>query len=281
MNSVNDLRRATHARGPLALSRSGVIKGTELYEGTLVDKFETGWHLHDGWQIVAVTHGERRYQFNAGTLVARPGHLVLLPPNLIHRAQCARQGETSFRIATLPPLAFQALEGAVPARLYNKELFDQFLLTYLSLQGEQSHEREADLLKNLEIILSVAASTRKNEKLRAPAFVVETRRHLLESLRHVTSLASLAARVCVSPYHLAHTFTKFVGLSPLAFHVRARLLESRALLAKGDSLIDVAHSLGFSDQSHFGRHFKSVYAMTPKEYRLSVASPSASTARSF
>lgn len=35
--------------------RSGVIKGAELYQGNLVDKLDTGWHLHDGWQIVAVT----------------------------------------------------------------------------------------------------------------------------------------------------------------------------------------------------------------------------------
>jgi|SRR6187402_79861 len=270
-----------HTRRPLTLSRSGVLKGTELYEGNFVDRFDTGWHLHDGWQIVAVTHGERRYQFKATTLVARPGQLVLLPPNLIHRAQCAKEGTTSFRIATLPALGFQGLANAVPVEAFDPKLFDRFLSTYLSLQAGDSREGKTDLLTHLKTVLSVTVPTRRNRELRAPAFVIETRRVLMESLDRVPSLAALSARVCVSPYHLAHTFSKFVGLSPLAFHARARLSKARTLLSEGNSLIDVALSLGFADQSHFGRHFKSVYAMTPREYRQSVTSASASTARSF
>jgi AraC-like DNA-binding protein len=272
MSAAGGNREVNQMRRSLSLSRSSVVAGAELYEGNLVEKFDTGWHLHDGWQFVAVTHGERRYQFNSGTVVAKPGHLVLLPPNLIHRARCAEQSKTSFKIATLPAFHLTEPFASIPVEVCHTKYFDRFLSTYHSLREDTTDESKTALLSHIQTILAVTRSRSDERGFRAPAFVLETKTHLLKTLDRVPSLASLSSRARVSPYHLAHTFTKFIGLSPLAFHARARLLKSRTLISEGNSLIDVALSLGFADQSHFGRHFKSVYAMTPREYRQSITS---------
>ncbi|MDE1177537.1 MAG: AraC family transcriptional regulator [Edaphobacter sp.] len=272
MSFTGDICEVNQSRKPLKLSRSEVIEGAELYEGKLVDRFDTGWHLHDGWQFVAVTHGERCYQFKSGTIVAKPGHLVLLPPNLVHRAKGGEHGKTSFKIATLPALRLREPLAPIPVELSDSTLFDRFLSAYQSLQENKTSAGNATLLAHIQTMLAVAGPTKDEGQSRAPSFVTEMKAYLLQSLDKVPSLASLSVRACVSPYHLAHTFTKFIGLSPLAFQARARLLKSRTLISEGSSLIDVALSLGFSDQSHFGRHFKSVYAMTPSEYRQSITS---------
>jgi hypothetical protein len=39
------MREVNQMRGSLSLSRSSVVEGAELYEGNLVEKFNTGWHL--------------------------------------------------------------------------------------------------------------------------------------------------------------------------------------------------------------------------------------------
>lgn len=270
MRFAYDTCEINQSRKPLRLSRSGVIEGAELYQGRLVDKFDTGWHLHEGWQFVAVTHGERRYQFKSGTIVAKPGHLVLLPPNLVHRAEGVKHERASFKIATFPTLQLSEPSAPMPVELSDSTLFERFLAAYQTLQESRSCEDKTAALSHIQTILSATGSMSVELAFRTPAFVMETQARLLQSLDNVPSLASLAARACVSSYHLAHTFTKFIGLSPLAFHARARLLRSRTLISEGSRLIDVALSLGFADQSHFGRHFKSVYAMTPKEYRQNI-----------
>jgi hypothetical protein len=49
-------------RRPLRIFWSAAISGTELYDGEEVETFITDWHFHEGWQLVAVTSGERHYQ---------------------------------------------------------------------------------------------------------------------------------------------------------------------------------------------------------------------------
>jgi len=45
-----------------------------------------------------------------------------------------------------------------------------------------------------------------------------------------------------------------------------KIYKSKALLQNNISIAEVAIELGFFDQSHFHKAFKSVYALTPKEF---------------
>ena len=259
-------------RKPLKLSWSESISGTELYDGEDVDTFATDWHFHEGWQLVAVTKGERHYQFKSSSIVAEPGRLVLVPPRLVHRAHCLDQGNTSFKIATLPAVRLNVEAPAAPISWPTPKFFDTFISVFESLKVDGKHEPKATVLSHLQTILSESSATSTLGFSAPPAFVIQMESYLLKSLEKVPSLDSLSSLAGVSRYHFAHAFTKHVGLSPLAFHARARLMRSRKLISEGWSLTDTSLSLRFSDQSHFGRQFKRVYGMTPGEYQQSVAS---------
>jgi AraC-like DNA-binding protein len=259
-------------RKPLKLSWSKTISGAELYDGEDVETFTTDWHFHEGWQLVAVTKGERHYEFKSRSVVADPGRLVLVPPRLVHRAHCLDQGNTSFKIATLPAVRLHVEAPAAPISWPTPRLFDAFISVFESLKVDEKHEPEKPVLDRLQTILSESSATSTFGFSAPPSFVVQMESHLLKSLEKVPSLDSLSSLAGVSRYHLAHAFTKHVGLSPLAFHARARLMRSRKLISEGCSLADTSLSLRFSDQSHFGRQFKRVYGMTPGEYRQSIAS---------
>jgi hypothetical protein len=62
--------------GSLQLSWSRIVSGAELYEGDNIHTFATDWHFHEGWQVVILTEGGRRYQFRDGTVTAKPGQVV-------------------------------------------------------------------------------------------------------------------------------------------------------------------------------------------------------------
>ena len=80
------------------------------------------------------------------------------------------------------------------------------------------------------------------------------------------SVELLAQHADISSNYLIKLFKKEYGLSPYAYILNQKIYKSKALLEEHMSIAEVAIELGFFDQSHFNKAFKSVYALTPKEF---------------
>jgi AraC-like DNA-binding protein len=90
----------------------------------------------------------------------------------------------------------------------------------------------------------------------------------LKNIRHgIPSMDALSQQMNISQRQLERLFRQQVGLSPKRY---ARLLRidaaRKALKIPQASLTDLGLNLGFYDQSHFIREFKSVIGMTPSAY---------------
>ena len=83
------------------------------------------------------------------------------------------------------------------------------------------------------------------------------------------TLAVLADAVGRDPAHVATTFRRVYGQTVGTALRRSRLEQARGALARdaGCALADVALRAGFADQSHFTRHFRRLFGVTPGEYR--------------
>ena len=83
------------------------------------------------------------------------------------------------------------------------------------------------------------------------------------------SLEQMAAVARVSTYHFAHQFKRATGLPPYKYVITRRVERAQQLLLEGDlSLAEIAARAGFSDQSHFSRHFKRLVGVTPRQFRM-------------
>jgi AraC-like DNA-binding protein len=79
-------------------------------------------------------------------------------------------------------------------------------------------------------------------------------------------LDSLAERTGLTRYQVVRAFKRRYGLSPHAYQLCVRLGQAATLLKEGWSPVDVAMECGFADQSHFTRHFKRMWGITPARY---------------
>jgi AraC-like DNA-binding protein len=68
---------------------------------------------------------------------------------------------------------------------------------------------------------------------------------------------------------LQRLFRCWVGVSPKTVVRRYRLVEAAEALEKNavSSLTELAHALGYFDQSHFVRDFKATVGTTPSAHR--------------
>jgi len=84
-------------------------------------------------------------------------------------------------------------------------------------------------------------------------------------------LGDLASLAGMEIHKVARAFKRTFGIAPHRYILRARVARAKAMLRKHElSLVDVALTAGFSNQSHFTKVFKKATGLSPSNYRKSV-----------
>lgn len=143
------------------------------------------------------------------------------------------------------------------------------------------HVFGADAAALADEIRSLAAEDEAGMAARAECFLrmrlpdrdhnVELIRAVIERIRNDRSIISVetaAAEFHLTVRMLQRLFSKYVGVSPKWVIRRYRLLEVADQLAEGPpaSWPRLAAELGYFDQSHFIKDFKSIVGLSPDEY---------------
>jgi AraC family transcriptional regulator len=101
---------------------------------------------------------------------------------------------------------------------------------------------------------------------------IDASRHHLETRYADThSLATLARRVAMSPFHFARVFRELTGSPPHRYLRHIRLDQAARRLHDGLSVTDTCFEVGFSNLSHFTRSFSRAYGVPPSRYRAQLA----------
>lgn len=79
----------------------------------------------------------------------------------------------------------------------------------------------------------------------------------------VISLKEIAERSFLSETRFLHLFKEKTGINYRRYQLWNKLIKSLSYL-KNHSIIDTAHTFGFSDGSHYNRTFKETFGFTPK-----------------
>ncbi|QGZ55204.1 AraC family transcriptional regulator [Paraburkholderia acidiphila] len=130
---------------------------------------------------------------------------------------------------------------------------------------------EGALLDALSTLLTRYGRTREAALRHGPNDPrVETMKALLAAdLAMPLRVADLAHAVGLSPFHATRLFTQTTGLPPHAWRTQLRLQRALGPLREGATVADVAAASGFTDQSHFTRHFRRMFGVPPGRWQSS------------
>lgn len=89
-----------------------------------------------------------------------------------------------------------------------------------------------------------------------------------KDLSRKVTLSEMAESVNLSPSHLRSLFKAEIGMTPVQYQKKLRLLEARTLLENTFlNVQEIMVRVGLRDDSHFVRDFKKLYGLTPAQYR--------------
>jgi AraC-like DNA-binding protein len=84
------------------------------------------------------------------------------------------------------------------------------------------------------------------------------------------TLGKMAESVNLSPPYFCYLFKTITGVPPAKYLKSLRMQQAATLLTTTFlSIKEIVRRVGLTDESHFVRDFKRLYAMTPSEYRNS------------
>lgn len=220
------------------------------------------------------------FRFQGKLLQARPGACIFFTPGTPQWFH-ARQDLTHNWLHAGNELDLMLEEYNIPRNklLYPSDTaFISELFQKIEVEFFSDHSYKSDLIsgyvreflicfaRSLDGNSSVPASHRKDhEKVRA------VRKQVLSTPECSWTVSQMAALASLSPSRFHAVYKSLFGTSPMQDVIEARIIYAKSLLLsdKYPTLLKIPEKLGYNDQYHFIRQFKSVTGKTPGAYRRS------------
>jgi AraC-like DNA-binding protein len=234
---------------------------------------------HEGFMIAAVVEGSFLYKTDTGRDLLHPGAFVL--GNSGKCFQCGHDHSYGDRC-----LAFRfsgelfeeiasAAAGTMRYRFQAPALpVEPKLMPLLAAAEETASEEIA--LRLAANVLSLASGYTARDGVSAgdERRVASAVRFIEENSSDDVTLEGLARIAGLSKFHFLRTFRRAVGLSPYQFVLNQRMRRAAHRLASSsDPVSAVAFAAGFGDLSTFNRRFRSLFGVTPVQYRTMRTTP--------
>jgi AraC-like DNA-binding protein len=95
---------------------------------------------------------------------------------------------------------------------------------------------------------------------------VKAKTYIQNNLEEPFCLDDISERFNINRWQLSRKFKPLFGVT-LFQHIHAsKMVKAKELLSQNNSIIGVAHDLGYSDQSHFTRFFKRFVGISPNKW---------------
>lgn len=235
-------------------------------------------HSHDEFVIGANLLGEEQVWLDGRTFCAGAGAITTYNPGEIQGGG-AREGQPWRYVSLYVPAARLAASLGCNALLFERPLQHNPLLAGALAQAVEHCLSEDGLLvergeEQLTLLLGQVASGTGVRLAplcdvgRGP--VARLQELLAADLQHAPSLEQMAVSVGLSKFHLLRAFKQRTGLSPRQWAMQLRTRRAQGLLRQGLAAGEVAHALGFADQSHLNRYFRAAYGLPPGQFQRAV-----------
>jgi AraC-like DNA-binding protein len=233
--------------------------------------------------VCVVDRGEAEVRCGGESYVAVPGSVILLSPYELHREMCLSREGWSLRAMHPAPATMQRVlgmsEDVLSGMCFDRPVVHDPQLADLLDRMFRVSDRTADgaidevTAHGVRNVLKCQLRHVDNrERLRGGRRAVELVRTRINTRRDMASMTELSALTGLSRFHLSRTFRDVTGLPPYAYYEQVRIARAKLLIRQGHQLSTVAMTLGFSDQSHFHRQFRSESATTPGRYARALRS---------
>ncbi len=217
-------------------------------------------HHHDILSIAIINQGMIQIEYDHGSEQLKPNALAVFNPFENHKTTVIDTKTKDYYVIYFHFDKNEIFKPIIKSIIKDRQLYHDFLALYQSKDSKDAMLFLKQLFK-LYSNESIYKNKKQNKLLYQVLKFIE-----INDYDKIT-LDTLAKHVNISQNHLIRLFKKEFGLSPHAYILNQKIHKAKLLLEQNIPISQVAISVGFYDQSHFHKAFKSVFALTPKEFQ--------------
>ncbi|KQN96081.1 AraC family transcriptional regulator [Paenibacillus sp. Leaf72] len=247
-------------------------------------------HFHDYYEIYYLLSGKRIYFVHDRSYPVEQGDLIFISRQVVHKTLYA--GEASHErviihfdhhfpdtfTPELRELLLSPFEQHIHVlRLPRQEQLVMEQLIRRLLEEIQQCPPGYELYPPIavtELLLHAARYLQKHEFVPLShatpmhAKITEIVRYINHHFSEEIRLSAIAEQFYISSYYLSRIFKEITGFSFSTYLTITRIKEAQRLLRETDqSITEIAAATGFDNFSHFGKTFKKVTRLSPRDYR--------------
>lgn len=247
-------------------------------------------HYHSYYEIYYLQSGSRIYFIRDRSYTVEQGDLVFIPKNVLHKTMHAGKAGHARIVMNLDDTTLHRLAGSlVPLLLTPFEQENPIIRLPRSEQPalEALMKRLLSELQNkaagyelmlehatVELLLLAARYAQQHEPTPhhhltpIHAKVSDIAQYINVHYAQPIHLDMLSEQFFISPYYLSRMFKQVTGFTFSDYLILTRVKEAERLLRETSvSITEVAAAVGFDNFSHFGKTFKKVTRLSPRDYR--------------
>lgn len=250
------------------------------------EQFSFERHVHLDYHIGIVTSGCQQYMHQGNQYHLAPGFISTLNPDEAHNGENVTLGGYQSHVMSLPVDYVNDISREInqSETFFNSPLVNNPVLSnaFLQLHKLLTTEQENSAKLHIETTMMAFITELFIHNSGMPAQQhTSTKKLSTQQLNYIRALFhdepsqsfqldELAQNLDLSKFQFLRQFKQSMGMTPHAYLKRVRLEYAKKALMKGGNLSDVAHQVGFFDQSHFNKAFKSAFLITPSHFQRRV-----------
>lgn len=255
-------------------------------------KFENDWHstshLHPFMEIFFITNGKGTFQLDDAITNVKQWDLIIINPHCLHTEKSTLEDDPlEYIVLGIDNFSinFSDIKNSTNEEnsnnLYKILHFNEnssYILNHLDYLIQEielkdyKYETACKSMLSLFIInilrndpsMLILEKTKQNLNLECAKVKNYLDIHYAENI----TLDHLSDISYMNKYNLVHTFTKHIGISPIAYLINKRIEEAKSLISTTNySIRDIASIVGIPNSSYFSQIFKKETGFSPKSYR--------------
>ncbi|HEY6633497.1 MAG TPA: AraC family transcriptional regulator [Rhizobiaceae bacterium] len=227
-------------------------------------------HRHDTYALGVTLSGVQTFRYRGSARQSLPGQVIVLHPDELHDGGAGTEAGLRYRMLYLEPAMLAGCLGPAGLPFVPEAVVSDpdFCATLLSALGPLDQKLDdlflPDFVAQLSRFLARHAGQPAQPLGRTAWRAANIARdYLRENMTRPVRSHELEAVTGLDRYALSRHFRAAFSTSPHRFLIMRRLQLARRMIEKGEALAEIAAEAGFADQSHFNRHFKKAFGMTP------------------